>query len=453
MPPRDLRVLVDRDTVPDSHVVLELLLKQAGMTVEQYKDDGPPANVTMSPDGFMPPTAIGWVTVGPAADVNDPLSGRSVRTATDGTVSESSLLEITVGYLRLVLNDMDGHDVSDESAVLFAVARELHVDLLITAREDLLNSALAHGEMQIRTAAGAIPLLALYLRGTEGGVIAISPNLTETVTPASHYFYRVAGEYLPLLDATEERLRTDGAVSEVQLVQALRRKLGFALMRRDTVWRLTLQHPTSAQLEEIAAEVDAFLLFLTSAMDALARLIDEVLDLRTHRTNIGFQKETWRQKVADKGSLAFDEHHVNVATAITGLRNFTHGTGTRALPIDVGKHDWKKTTTYVLYERLERLPDEKLARSFGCILGSPRVAISHTKCRYVAAPRQRGCIRDAWSDVRRARRRRPRALGSRSGRPRLSSWSRTGRKRRRSPDPAAHPHRADSRVHSDPRLR
>lgn len=344
--------------MPDSHVVLELLLKEEGITVEQYKDDGPPDTVTMSPDGFMPPTAIGWVTVGPPADVNDPLSGRFVRTATDATVSESSLLEITVRYLRLVLNDIDGGDVNDESAVLFAVARELEFDLLITAREDLLHSPLAQGKMQIRTAAGAIPVVALYLRGTEGGVIAISPDLTETVTPASHYFYRVVDEYLPLLDATEERLRTDSAVSEVQLVQALRRKLGFSLMRRDMVWRLMLPHPTSAQLEEIAAEVDSFLLFLTAAMDAAARLLDEVLDLKTHRANIGFQRETWRQKVADKSSLTFDEHHVNVAWAITGLRNFTHGTGTRALPIDVGKHDWKKTTTYVLYERRDTVPDE-----------------------------------------------------------------------------------------------
>ena len=358
VPPRDLRVLVDRDTVPDSHVVLELLLKEDGITVEQYKDDGPPVTAKMSPDGFMPPTAIGWVTVGPPADVNDPLSSRFVRTATDGAVSESSLLEITVGYLRLVLDDIDGGDVSDESALLFAVARELEVDLLITAREDLLGSPLALGKIQIRTADGAVPVVALYLRGTEGGVIAISPHLTETVTPASHYFFRVADEYLPLLEATEERLRAEGAVSKVQLIQALRRKLGFALMRRDMVWRLMLQHPTSAQLDEIAAEVDSFLLFLTAAMDATARLLDQVLDLDTHRANIGFQRETWRQTTAKKVALAFDEHHVNVAWAITGLRNFTHGTGTRALPIDVGKHDWKKTTTYVLYERRDTLPDE-----------------------------------------------------------------------------------------------
>jgi hypothetical protein len=344
--------------VPDSHVLLELLLKEEGITVEQYKDDGPPDNVAVSPDGFMPPTAIGWVTVGPPADLDDPLSGRIVRTATDGTVSLSSLLEITVGYLRLALDDIDGGEVSDESTVLFAVARELGIDVLITAREDLLNSPLAQGKMPIRTAAGAIPVLALYLRGTEGGVIAISPRVTETATPGPLYFYRVADEYLPLLDATEQRLRTDGAASEAQLIQALRRKLGFALMRRDMVWRLMLQHPTAAQLEEIAAEVDSFLLFLTAAMDAAARLLDKVLDLKTHRAKIGFQRESWRQKVADRSSLTFDEHHVNVAWAITGLRNFSHGTGTRALPIDVGKRDWKKTTTYVLYERRDTAPDE-----------------------------------------------------------------------------------------------
>lgn len=343
----------------DLPVVLGLLLKEDGIAVEQYRDDGPPADAAKSPDGFMPPTAIGWVTVGPPADVNNPLSGRFVRTATEETVSESSLREITVGYLRILLDDVGG-GVSDESALLFAVARELGVDLLITARNDLLDSPLAQGTMQLRTPAGAVPVVALYLRGTESGVIAISPNLTETVTPSSHYFYRVADEYLPLLGSVEERFSAGGAVSGVHLVQALRRKLGFALMRRDMVWRLMLQHPTLAQLEEMASEVDSFLLFLTAAMDAAARLLDDVLDLETRRERIGFQTEEWRQKVSSKSAITFDEAHVNVVSAITGLRNFTHGTGTRALPVDVGKHDWKKTTTYLLYERRNTTtPDKK----------------------------------------------------------------------------------------------
>ncbi len=357
-PSRSLQVLVDRDTVADLPVVLGLHVNEDGIAVEQYRDNGPPADVAMSPDGFMPPTAIGWVTVGPPADAGDPLSGRFVRTATEETVSESSLREITVGYLRIVLDDVGG-GVSDESALLFAVARELGVDLLITARNDLLDSPLAQGTMQLRTPAGAVPVVALYLRGTERGVIAFSPNLTETVMPSSPYFYRVADEYLPLLDSVEGRLRADSAVSGVHLVQALRRKLGFALMRRDMVWRLMLQHPTLAQLEEMAAEVDSFLLFLTAAMDAAARLLDDVLDLKTRRERIGFQTEEWRQKVSGTDAITFDEAHVNVVSAITGLRNFTHGTGTRALPVDVGKHNWKKTTTYLLYERRSTTPDKR----------------------------------------------------------------------------------------------
>lgn len=354
-PPRALRILVDRDSVADPPVVLGLLLKEDGISLDQYKDDGPPADAAMSPDGFMPATAIGWVTVGPPADVNNPLSGRFVRTATEEAVS---LRETTVGYLRIVLDGVGGR-VSDESAVLFAVARELEVDLLITERGDLLNSPLARGHMQLRTAAGAVPVVALYLRGTGGGVIAVSPKMTEIVTPASTYFLSVADQYLPLLDSVEERFRTDGAVSGVQLVQALRRKLGFALMRRDMVWRLMLQHPTLAQLEEMAAEVDSFLLFLTAALDAAARLVDDALGLGTPREQIGFQRDKWWKKFIGASAVTFDNTHMNVVSAITGLRNFTHGTGTRALPINVGKHDWKKTTTYLLYERRDTTPGEK----------------------------------------------------------------------------------------------
>ena len=344
-------MLVDRDTVRESDDLLELLLCREGIVVSNYGDAGPPPDVERTPDDFFPPTAIGWVTVGRPSD-DGPFVGRSLLTATKTTVSERSLLALSVDHLRLTLEGSASTQVNESDVVLFAVAEELEIDLLITGRPWLLESPLANGPLQVRSPSGAVPAIALYLRGTDDSPAAVSRTLTEFVTPVSHYFFTIVEEYLPSLKVVEEHLGTGGIATERQLIEAVHRKLGSAFARRDMVWRLALQHPTIAQLDEMAAEVDAFLLFLTSALDALARVLDSSLSLNSQRNKIGFQQENWRTNLASKlaDGFSFTDIDLNAIGGVSGLRNFTHGTGARTLPVDIGEHRWKKTATYALYE-------------------------------------------------------------------------------------------------------
>ena len=349
--PRALTVLVDRDTVLDSEILLDLLLRRDGIEVLNYRDDGPPTDAEFTPDDFHPPTAIGWVTVGqPTQD--GPFSARSILTATETAVSESSLLTDSLKYLPLMLENAASMDVEENDILLYAVADELGVDILVTDRADLLGSPLATGRLQVRSSAVSIAVVSLYLRGTEDPPAAVSPTLTEVVRPASHYYSVIAEEYVPSLTIVADRLKTTTTEAEHNLVEAVQRKLGSALARRDAVWRMALQHPSLAQLDEMSAEVDALLLFLTSALDALARFLDSSMSIQSHRSKVGFQREDWRAALTS--ALGSEFHltpdEVHLISAVSGLRNFTHGVGSRTLPIDVGVHVWKKTTSYAMYE-------------------------------------------------------------------------------------------------------
>jgi hypothetical protein len=350
-PSRALRVLVDRDTVADSEILLDLLLRRDGIEVLNYRDDGPPADAEFTPDDFYPPTAIGWVTVGlPTQD--GPFAVRSMLTATETTVSESSLLTDSLKYLPLMLENAASTDVEENDILLYAVAEEVGVDILITDRAKLLESPLASGILQVRSSAASIAVVSLYLRGTDDAPAAISPTLTEVVRPASRYYSVIAEEYVPSLTVVADRLQTTMSEAERNLVEAVQRKLGSTLARRDTVWRMALQHPSLAQLDEMSAEVDSLLLFLTSALDAMARFLDLSMSIQSHRSKVGFQREDWRAALTSAIGSGFDltPDDVHLISAVAGLRNFTHGVGSRTLPIGVGVHKWKKTTSYAMYE-------------------------------------------------------------------------------------------------------
>jgi hypothetical protein len=351
VPPRALTALVDRDSVLDSEILLDLLLRRHGVEVFKYRDEGPPADAEFTPDGFYPPTAVGWVTVGQPSE-DGPFAVRSIFTATETTVSESALLTEGLDYLPLMLKNASSTDLEENDILLYAVAEELGVDIMITNRAELLGSPLATGRLQVRSSLAAIAVVSLYLRGTEDTPAALSPTLTEMVRPASHYYTVIAEEYVPSLMIVADRVQTTTTEAERNLVEATQRKLGSALARRDAVWRMALQHPSLAQLDEMSAEVDALLLFLTSALDALARFLDSSMSIQSHRSKVGFQREDWRAALTSALGSGFDltPDDVHLISAVSGLRNFTHGVGSRTLPIDVVAHTWKKTTSYAMYE-------------------------------------------------------------------------------------------------------
>lgn len=234
--------------------------------------------------------------------------------------------------------------------MLYSIAQEIDADVLITARASLTTSILRNGVLPVRTPNEAIPLVALYLRSAGDLIEAISPIMTEVSEPASGYFESTVGTYCPSLTSLVDHCVELAQHDRVVLLSAAQRKLGSALARRENVWRMVLQHPTLAQLSELADEFDIALVQLTSALDATARYLDAALDLGTERMKIGFQRPVWRKRVADRLTFEFTDEQLRATRAVTGLRNFVHAGGKRSIPIDTGAHQWKRTTTYLVHD-------------------------------------------------------------------------------------------------------
>lgn len=101
VPVRDLRVLVDRDTVEaDSDGLLDMLLSRDRVELTQFSDEGPPPDAEMLDTEVFGSAAIGWITLGPAkASAGDPFAGRSLRVARGTTLHMETLLDYSVERL------------------------------------------------------------------------------------------------------------------------------------------------------------------------------------------------------------------------------------------------------------------------------------------------------------------------------------------------------------------
>lgn len=328
-----------------------MLLARERVEVIQFSDNGPPSDSAMLDTDSFGSSALGWVTLGPATDSpGDPFAGRSLSVASGETLNMQTLLDYSVESLGLTTADFPGGSLSPEDRALYSTAQEVSADVLISARTSLAASALGNGVLPIRTPAASVPLVALYLRSAGDLIRAISPRLTEMSQPASTFFQSTVNTYCPSLTLLAQHSAQLTQPDRSALLNGAQRKLASALARRDNVWRLVLQHPTVAELNELADDVDVALVQMTSALDATARYLDAVLGLRTHRTKIGFQRPDWRDRLSDQLGFHFSDEQVLATRAVTGLRNFVHAGGKRTVPIDTGAHQWKRTTTYLVHD-------------------------------------------------------------------------------------------------------
>gem|GEM_PF-5276403 len=353
-PERELRVLVDRDSVdehPDS--LLNLVLRRDDVFSASYLASGPPDDQPMfEADLFLArPIPLRWVVFEPPTpDSTTPAI--TVLAACDDHVRTGSLWPGQTEALVQAVTER-GYSLEPTDAILLQIATALEIDVIVTARTNLLALEPWDDDLEIVAVPDAIAVVSLYQRACSNLYLAIGPGRDDSASPASFYFNRVLDEHIESLAAVDASIDAHGTREEIELFAACRRKLSAALLHRDRVRRLGLLHPTAAEVDELSAEVDMVLLFLTSAFDAVARMIDRRLGLMTPRMKIGFQKADWRNTINTRTGIEFDAITTNVIEAVTGLRNVIHSTGARAVPVNEGDGFNARTRTHVLYEHAQ----------------------------------------------------------------------------------------------------
>lgn len=201
---RDLRVLVDApiwarlqgsEDLPD--VLLRTLLQEERITVSLYGDDGPTGEVERRPmdSAFGGGEAIGWTVV---TMTDDPMVSYEITTATDSSVTVGAVFDGQVHVARTILEQERGA-ADERDALLISVAQELGVDLLVTEREPLLDTRLLErGDCQVAAPAGALAVVALYLRAAGEFITAKLGSVRFTATP-TRFYQGMAEAHMPSL--------------------------------------------------------------------------------------------------------------------------------------------------------------------------------------------------------------------------------------------------------------
>lgn len=364
-PLRSLRVLVDHELLSTDYSrskagLLNGLLTHELIEKYRYADDGPPAGEPRLDDKSWPGDWVeGWAVLGDYDATYDAyaLSWADKTSRASGTVWGNAY--------DVAANDVDADAYRSEApsdaarlrkrdALAAEVADAIRADLFITRRDYLhaVSWPLAAGVTFV-TPEQALPFVSLYLR-TQGefyfwiwdrGSSTVNRGLfywigTWELLPAAWRWFAACAQHSHA--TTSDHLAYTG--------RAALQRVDRALELRDLVHRALNQPQDNDVAEDALVSFDSALVFLMGALDAVARVAHQTLQLPGRAYNVGWQRPDWLARVRATapdlaGIVAPGTPGGAVLTVLKALRNTVHSAG--LLPVGVGTARMERQRTLI----------------------------------------------------------------------------------------------------------
>lgn len=348
---RDLVIVIDTDTVEgdpagvNPNGLLFGLATHKNVKVYRYADEGPPPETPSLELESWKAAAIGWLV--PEERDSDGLISHTVTYSDGNQITDSAIVRGLVPHFAKSIGRTSSgvsREQLDQDSLMLMAASEIGADILVTARDTLLDGRPFNTPetITIGSPEEAIPMIGLYVR-SRGEYFATKTARMAFAYNKGLYWQRVAGLYIPnLLDVTiraEQLAMTKGTPTLGLLAVAVRRRLGRIFERRDGIWRLIDQKQDRDIAEDTLTAIDALLTFLMSASDALAKVADGVVGTDIAPAYVGWQKKDWLKAIAKKdaaiGALFIASAQPAQALEVLRLlRNCIHDEGLDAVAVE-----------------------------------------------------------------------------------------------------------------------
>lgn len=327
----------------DERLLVSDLVKHDYIVVDRYSDAGPPDGTeSKTISNYPAPFYPGWVIT----EELDKPEGVLVGIRYCPTPTQSAWLsrphnrliiaegeENTGAYQDMTAEEAKSRRRADAKAYLAAEA--IGVDLFVTHREYLLNSAQYSNDGVLVCGPGdALAFIGLYLR-TQGEFRILSDFKfnrglfylagTHQLLSSGHRWRRAIGQY------------TEGSGNkELQRISwSLIQRVDRALEERDRLHAALNRKQNNDIRDDALVLVDTILLWLMSAFDVAARVANRVLGLSFNDSQVGWQrgwtkKGGWMKQVKEHcpylaAIMAPGTSGQNVLTIVRLLRNSVHG--------------------------------------------------------------------------------------------------------------------------------
>lgn len=244
-----------------------------------------------------------------------------------------------------------------------AAADAAGVRMFITKRPTLIqNRSWMEHSATILTPEESLPIIGLYLRLQGLHIVSQSQFSRNTIGRKMTYWIAV-GALVPdqrrwVLAANEYDKQYDGP-QLVNLIRSAVRRLERALEGRDRVFGYLALPQDGYLAEDVLASVDQITFYLMGALDALAIVADNALNLKSQKNQVGWQKESWRKRIdhpALSDLLKESGRYVNLLTVLQELRNTVHDHALAAVEF-TRDHDPRETMILIPLDRQPRFRD------------------------------------------------------------------------------------------------
>lgn len=343
----DSDVLVSDSVVPQQpdeisvNHILTSVLRSPYITKHLYADEGPPDQTEAVHDEFLGNITPGWIVTcgsqnGTTSVIHLTESGPVLTGITDRWIDQMAEADQSFVYGDPTAQETRIRKARDLLAM--EVANVVEGDLFITDRPYLHESAFARGRTAktlVVSSQDALAFLSMYLRSQGDFTIWHRGNGQGGYSFDSGMFYWVAAREVlhaawRWYSACVEYDRVSGTGELGVLGGSVLWRMDRCLRSRDEVHRTLSRRPGNNSADDNAAALDAFLLFLMSAVDATAKVAHRVLSLNKDIFFASWLNKKWIRNL----STANPELHSLAAKGTDGhaallilsrLRNSVHG--------------------------------------------------------------------------------------------------------------------------------
>jgi hypothetical protein len=392
----DAELIEDLDeSVPTRELLLAGLLSHDFVQMRRYSDDGPPADAARRSSLLSMDAVDGWLVV---TGFEDEPPRWGVLSVEGTSILETAILADIPKAAAGDGKDSSYADLGDSAAaeqrqrdaIAAEAAAAIAADVFITERPYLWTTKVPVGDsVLIATPLQALPLLSLYLRAQDQFIAwrAIDGRFTMSMS-RGRFYSRAAVELVPhgwtVLRTVAEHAQQGGDRRLLDLMQAVFGRVQQALIARDAMYWALNRPQDNDTADELMRAFDLALLTLGGAVDASARIVQRLLDVRGPEPS--WLNRAWRTKVFNASSdlkavFGGKSSHLHALAILSALRNTIHAAQLDPLAISIS---WGNVTTVV------KLPDDQVERLLSAMNNAGGQAawgtVRHTSGRYLADP-------------------------------------------------------------------
>jgi hypothetical protein len=345
-PFRKLVVLADAELIDDldeerrPQVLLSGLLSHGLIDCIRYADEGPPSDLPSHEVASLA-VAPGWATLlpsGVAPDIWEVRTGDEHRVRRAGIRGNRAKIAAQDTQTP-VYENMEAGAASErrtKDALAAQVAECVHADIHVTERPYLhaREKPVVRG-ITVADVDQALPLISLYLRAQGEYLVYRSPDGKDTFRLNRGLFFWVgARELIPAawrwFNACAQYSVATNDDTLLILGQSVLMRVARALQVRDSV-NIALNTPQDNDIADDAlSSLDLIFLLLMGALDATARVVHRVLEIKGSVRGAAWQYPKWLAEVVEKapgfnGVVGKGTKNSHALTILTTLRNSVHG--------------------------------------------------------------------------------------------------------------------------------